>query len=149
ASKRFGSQCIVVAIDAKRTIIPPNPPLIKGGKGGFWEVYINGGRTPTGIDALSWANEVQSRGAGEILLTSMDMDGTKDGYDLELTRAMSEALEIPIIASGGAGKLEHFYDVFAIGKADAALAASIFHYGEYTIGEVKQFLAEKKIVVRM
>jgi cyclase len=96
-----------------------------------------------------WAKEVQSRGAGEILLTSMDMDGTKDGYDLELTRAMSEALEIPIIASGGAGKLEHFYDVFAIGKADAALAASIFHYGEYTIGEVKQFLADKKIPVRI
>ena len=146
ASKRFGSQCIVVAIDVKRAIIPPNPPLIKGG---FWEVYINGGRTTTGLDALTWAKEVQSRGAGEILLTSMDRDGTKDGFDLELTRAMSEALEIPIIASGGAGTLEHFYDVFADGKADAALAASIFHYGEYTIGEVKQFLANKKIPVRI
>ncbi len=146
ASKRFGSQCIVVAIDAKRNL----SLRAEGEAIPFkWDVYINGGRTPTGLDALTWAREVQKRGAGEILLTSMDMDGTKDGYDLELTRAMSEALEIPIIASGGAGKLKHFYDVFAIGKADAALAASIFHYGEYTIGEVKQFLADKKIVVRI
>ncbi len=146
ASKRFGSQCIVVAIDAKRNL----SLRAEGEAISFkWDVYINGGRTPTGLDALAWAKEVQSRGAGEILLTSMDMDGTKDGYDLELTRAMSEALEIPIIASGGAGKLEHFYDVFAVGKADAALAASIFHYGEYTIGEVKQFLANKKIAVRL
>jgi imidazole glycerol-phosphate synthase subunit HisF len=158
ASKRFGSQCIVVAIDAKRIksaelrgesqkkqnseLSTPNSQL-------GWDVYINGGRTPTGLDALEWAKEVQSRGAGEILLTSMDRDGTKDGFDLELTRAMSEALEIPIIASGGAGTLEHFYDVFADGKADAALAASIFHYGEYTIGEGKQYLADKKIPVRM
>lgn len=165
ASKRFGSQCIVVAIDAKRVKsaelrvesqkkqnsgrVPLNSQLPTPNAQLRWEVYINGGRTPTGLDALVWAKEVQSRGAGEILLTSMDRDGTKDGYDLELTMAMSEALEIPIIASGGAGKLEHFYDVFAVGKADAALAASIFHYGEYTIREVKQFLANKKIAVRL
>jgi cyclase len=146
ASKRFGSQCIVIAIDARRV---RNQESVVESQASKWEVFINGGRTPTGLDALTWAREVQSRGAGEILLTSMDRDGTKDGFDLELTRAMSEALEIPIIASGGAGGLEHFYDVFTDGKADAALAASIFHFKEFTIGEVKQFLADKKIPIRI
>ncbi|MFQ5963212.1 MAG: imidazole glycerol phosphate synthase subunit HisF [Candidatus Scalinduaceae bacterium] len=135
ASKRFGNQCIVVAIDAKREV-------------DGWEVFINGGRTPTGKDAVEWAREVESRGAGEILLTSMDCDGTKDGYDLELTRQISDNLEIPIIASGGAGKLKHFYDVFTTGKADAALAASIFHFKEFDIATVKDFLANKGIIVR-
>ena len=141
ASRRFGSQCIVVAIDAKKV------------KGKFdpvkWEVYINGGRTPTGLDAVEWAKEVESRGAGEILLTSMDCDGTKDGFDIELNRAISEAVNIPIIASGGAGKLEHFYDVFTRGKVDAALAASIFHYREITIREVKEYLITKGINIRI
>ncbi|MGR3292882.1 MAG: imidazole glycerol phosphate synthase subunit HisF [Candidatus Scalindua sp.] len=135
ASKRFGSQCIVVAIDAKR-------------EGDGWGVFINGGRTPTGKDVIQWAKEVESRGAGEILLTSMDCDGTKDGFDLELTRSISESLEIPVIASGGAGNLDHFFDVFTIGKADAALAASIFHFKEYEISAVKNFLADKGIIVR-
>ncbi len=135
ASSRFGNQCIVVAIDAKR-------------EGDGWGVFINGGRTPTGKDAIEWAREVESRGAGEILLTSMDCDGTKNGYDLELTRSISESLEIPVIASGGAGKLEHFYDVFTTGKADAALAASIFHFKEYEVSEVKDYLADKGITVR-
>lgn len=135
ASKRFGSQCIVVAIDAKR-------------EGDGWGVFINGGRVPTGKDVIQWAKEVESRGAGEILLTSMDCDGTKDGFDLELTRSISESLEIPVIASGGAGNLDHFFDVFTIGKADAALAASIFHFKEYEIAAVKNFLADKGIIVR-
>jgi len=135
ASKRFGSQCIVVAIDAKR-------------EGDGWGVFINGGRTPTGKDVIEWAKEVESRGAGEILLTSMDCDGTKDGFDLELTRTISESLEIPVIASGGAGNLDHFFDVFTKGKADAALAASIFHFKEYEIATVKNFLADKGIIVR-
>ncbi len=135
ASKRFGSQCIVVALDAKR-------------EGNGWGVFINGGRTPTGKDVIQWAREVESRGAGEILLTSMDCDGTKDGFDLELTRTISESLEIPVIASGGAGNLDHFFDVFTKGKADAALAASIFHFKEYEIATVKNFLADKGIIVR-
>jgi cyclase len=135
ASKRFGSQCIVVAIDAKR-------------EGDGWGVFINGGRVPTGKDAIEWAKEVESRGAGEILLTSMDCDGTKNGFDLELTRSISESLEIPVIASGGAGNLDHFFDVFTTGKADAALAASIFHFKEYEIATVKNFLADKGIIVR-
>ncbi|MBM4086652.1 MAG: imidazole glycerol phosphate synthase subunit HisF [Planctomycetes bacterium] len=138
SSKRFGSQCIVVAIDAKRAAQP-----------GQWEVFTHGGRTPTGRDALKWAAEAEERGAGEILLTSMDCDGTKNGYDIELTRAVSERLEIPVIASGGAGNLLHIYDVFAAGKADAALAASIFHYGEYTIQETKRFLKQKGVEVRL
>ena len=137
ASRRYGSQCIVVAIDAKR---------VNGTS--RWEIYLNGGRTPTGKDALAWAREAEKRGAGEILLTSMDCDGTKDGYDYELTRGVSEATNIPIIASGGAGILEHFYDVFTIGAADAALAASVFHYKEYSIGDVKQFLKSKGIAMR-
>lgn len=140
ASRRFGRQCIVVAIDAKR--VKNTPDTLK------WEVYINGGRTPTGLDVVMWAKEVELGGAGEILITSMDCDGTKDGFDIELNRALSEALDIPIIASGGAGKLEHFYDVFTRGKADAALAASIFHYKEITIQEVKEFLTQKGINMR-
>lgn len=140
SARRFGSQCIVVAIDAKR---------VKGNNDKTqWEVFIHGGRTQTGLDVIQWAREVESRGAGEILLTSMDCDGTKDGYDVELNRTVSESLGIPIIASGGAGKLEHFYDVFTRGKADAALAASIFHYREITIREVKEYLKKKGILIR-
>ena len=138
AARRYGSQCIVIAIDAKR---------VDGTS--RWEIYLNGGRTPTGKDALAWAREAEKRGAGEILLTSMDCDGTKDGYDNELTRGVSEVTNIPIIASGGAGTLEHFYDVFTTGAADAALAASVFHYKEYSIHDVKQFLKSKGIVTRM
>jgi len=137
SAKRFGSQCIVVAIDAKRR------------KNGGWEVYIHGGRTPTGKDAVEWAREVVDRGAGEILLTSMDRDGTKKGYDIELTRAVSEAVSVPIIASGGAGKPEHFYEAFTVGKADACLAASIFHYKEIEIEELKMYLKERGICVRL
>jgi cyclase len=131
AARKFGSQCIVVAIDAKH-----------------WQVYINGGRTPTGIDAVKWAKKVESLGAGEILLTSMDADGTKNGYDIELTRKISESVNIPVIASGGCGSLEDFYEVLTKGKADAALAASVFHYKEFTIGQVKDYLKEKGLVVR-
>ncbi|MBN2333327.1 MAG: imidazole glycerol phosphate synthase subunit HisF [Deltaproteobacteria bacterium] len=136
ASRRFGSQCIVVAIDAKARSI------------GGWEVYIYGGRTPTGIDAVEWARKMESYGAGEILLTSMDRDGTKDGYDLSLTKTIVDAVDIPVIASGGVGTLEHLYDGFAKANASAALAASIFHYREYTIGEAKSFLHERHIRVR-
>ncbi len=137
AAVRFGSSTIVVAIDAKK--VAENK----------WEVYINGGRTPTGIDAIQWAKTVGDLGAGEILLTSMDRDGTKSGYDVELTRAISENVKIPVIASGGAGKKEHFYEVFQEGKADAALAASLFHFKELTIGELKEFLKQKNINVRI
>jgi cyclase len=136
ASKRFGSQCIVIAIDAKR-------------RGEGWEVYTHGGRVPTGIDAVLWATEVEERGAGEILLTSMDRDGTKDGYDIELTRTISERVGIPVIASGGVGTLEHLYEGLSSGKASAVLAASIFHYREYTITQVKSFLKEKGVTVRL
>jgi len=135
ASKRFGSQCIVVAIDAKKT-------------GDSWHVFINGGRIDTGLDALAWSKEVQRRGAGEILLTSMDCDGVKNGYDIELTGKMSKLLDIPIIASGGAGKMEHIKDAFLNG-ADAALAASIFHYKEIEIMELKRYLREEGIPVRI
>jgi len=135
ASKRFGSQCIVVAIDAKKT-------------GDSWHVFINGGRIDTGLDALAWSKEVQKRGAGEILLTSMDCDGVKNGYDIELTAKMSKLLDIPIIASGGAGKMEHIRDAFLNG-ADAALAASIFHYKEIEIMELKRYLKEEGIPVRV
>ncbi|MEK7867885.1 MAG: imidazole glycerol phosphate synthase subunit HisF [Candidatus Omnitrophota bacterium] len=137
ASEKFGSQCIVVAIDAKRS------------SKDRWEVYVHGGRTPTGIDAIKWGKIVQKMGAGEILLTSMDMDGTKNGYDIELTRKFSESLNIPIIASGGAGNLEHIYEAFTKGKADAALAASIFHYKEYSIKEVKEYLKKRNVRVRI
>lgn len=137
SSKIFGSQCIVVAIDAKKT----GPE--------HWEVYTHGGRKPTGLDAVEWAMEVQKLGAGEILLTSMDKDGTKDGYDIELTGSVVSAVNIPVIASGGAGCLEHLRDVFIQADADAALAASIFHYGEYTIREAKNYLKSQGINVRI
>lgn len=133
----FGSQCMVTAIDAKR--VAP----------GRWEVYTYGGRRPTGLDAIQWARKAEEMGAGEILLTSMDYDGSKNGYDLELTRGVSETVNIPVIASGGAGDAEHIYRAFVDGKADAALAASIFHYGEYTVGEVKEYLKAKGIPVRV
>ena len=137
AAYKFGSQCVVAAIDAKR----------RGD--GTWEVYVNGGRKPVGLDAVKWAVECEKRGAGEILLTSMDEDGQKKGYDLELTRAVSERVGIPVIASGGAGALEHFYDAFTVGKADAVLAASLFHFGEIPIPELKKYLTEQNIPVRM
>lgn len=133
---RFGSQCIVVAIDARWN-------------GTSYEVYVSGGRTPTGRDALEWAREVESRGAGEILLTSMDRDGTQDGYALDLTRAISDAVTIPVIASGGAGKLEHFRDALTEGGADAALAASLFHFRQLSVGQVKTYLHEQGIPVRL
>jgi len=138
ASDRFGSQCIVVAIDAKRNA-----------EKNQWDVYINGGRTPTDKEAVAWAKQVEELGAGEILLTSMDCDGTKDGYDIPLTKAICDAVNIPVIASGGAGKLEHFTEVFTETTADAALAASIFHYGEIPIGNVKQYLNENSVKVRL
>jgi len=136
AAERFGSQCIVVAIDAKRTKKS-------------WEVYIYGGRTPTGIDALRWAKKVESLGAGEILLTSMDRDGTEKGYDIELTRAVADLVNIPVIASGGAGTLEHLYEVFSQTGASAALAASIFHYRKYSVLEVKRYLKKMGVAVRI
>ena len=136
AAYKFGSQCVVCAIDAKRR------------EQGGWEVYLNGGRLPTGIDAVTWAQEAVSRGAGEILLTSMDCDGKKTGYDLELTRAVSERVGVPVIASGGAGALEHFYDALTVGKADAVLAASLFHFNEIPIETLKAYLSERGIPVR-
>jgi cyclase len=139
AARRFGSQCIVVNIDPKR--VPRN-----GGR--VFEVHINGGRVPTGLEAVPWAREVERLGAGEIVLTSMDADGTKDGYDLEITAAVSEAVGVPVVASGGAGRPEHLADAITMGKADAALAASIFHFGEYTIEETKRVMAERGIAVR-
>ena len=136
-AKLFGNQCIVLAVDAKRC-----------GEN-KWEVYINGGRTPTGLDVLEWVRKGANLGAGEILLTSMDADGTKDGYDIPLTRAVSEAVNVPVIASGGAGELHHFYDVLTEGKADAVLAASVFHYKKFTIKEVKEYLRNKGVEVRL
>lgn len=136
AAYKFGSQCVVCAIDAKR-------------RGDSWEVYLNGGRIPTGIDALEWAKEAENRGAGEILLTSMDCDGQKNGYDNELTRAVSERVGIPVIASGGAGALEHFYDAFTDGCADAVLAASLFHFNEISIPELKVYLSGRGVPVRL
>lgn len=133
---RFGSQCIVVAIDAKQ-------------KGGSWEVYIHGGRTPTGLDVLDWAKKAEEMGAGEFMLTSMDRDGTKDGYDLRLTRTVSQLVNIPVIASGGVGTLEHVYQGLTEGLADAVLAASIFHYNEFTVGDVKAYLRERGVSVRL
>jgi imidazole glycerol-phosphate synthase subunit HisF len=135
-AKAFGDQCIVVAIDAKRD------------ENGKWGVYTHGGRKPVGLDAVAWATEVYNRGAGEILLTSMDADGTKDGYDIELTAAVSQAVGIPVIASGGAGNLQHMVDVLEEGKADAVLAASIFHFGQHSVREAKEYFAEKGIPVR-
>ncbi len=144
ASRVFGSQCIVVAIDAKRRVT-----FSYSSKARRWEVYINGGRIPTGIDAVRWAKRVEKLGAGEILLTSMDYDGTKDGYDIELTRTISSAVNIPVIASGGAGKLSHFYEVFKKTKATAALAASVFHYRQFSVGQIKRYLKRRKIEVRI
>ena len=141
-AEKFGAQCIVVAIDAKRV------KRTEAGSANKWEVYLHGGRTPTGIDAVEWAQRAAYLGAGEILLTSMDCDGHKDGYDLELTAAVAEAVNIPVIASGGAGKLEHLYDALTVGKASAVLAASIFHFGEFTIGEAKQYLRDRGILMR-
>lgn len=165
SSNVFGSQCIVVAIDAKKTEDRKQKEEGRGENAkkknclssdlcsltsdSNWEVYIHGGRTPTGLDVIEWAKKAESLGAGEILLTSMDFDGTKDGYDLALTKQVSAAVKIPVIASGGAGKLNHFTDVFTKTKATAALAASIFHYRQYRIGEVKQYLNRKGVKVRI
>lgn len=135
-AEKFGSQCVVLAIDARKTGEDK------------WEVFVNGGRTPTGIDCIEWAKKGVALGAGEILLTSMDADGTKDGYDIPLTRAVSEAVNVPVIASGGAGKLEHFYDVLTLGKADAVLVASVFHYGQFTVRQVKEYLKSRGVEVR-
>ncbi|MBI5970767.1 MAG: imidazole glycerol phosphate synthase subunit HisF [Deltaproteobacteria bacterium] len=138
ASERFGSQCIVVAIDAKKK---PSAPA-------QWEVFTHGGRKARGLDVVEWAKKAESLGAGEILLTSMDRDGTKDGYDIGLTRAVAKAVSIPVIASGGAGPLEHIYDAFVSGKADAALAASIFHFGVFTIPQTKEYLLKRGVAIR-
>ena len=152
-ARRFGSQCVVIAIDAKR--VGPAGDTNAATEAGFqsgmlrWEAYVNGGRTPTGLDAVAWAARAVSLGAGEILLTSMDRDGTKDGYDLELTRAVAAAVNVPVIASGGAGTLDHLVEVVKTGGADAVLAASIFHYGEYRIREAKEHLAAHGIPVRL
>jgi imidazole glycerol-phosphate synthase subunit HisF len=137
AAAFYGCQCIVVAIDARRN------------ERGGWTVYTHGGREPTALDAIHWAKEVVNRGAGEILLTSMDADGTKDGYDLELTRSVAEAVSVPVIASGGAGTLAHFAEALTIGKADAVLAASLFHFGTFTIRQVKEYLRDQGIDVRL
>ena len=166
AARRFGSQCIVVNIDPKRvaankfkvqsskfnaeepaTLNSPRPTPQP--QATIFEVHINGGRVPTGLEAVAWARRVEELGAGEIVLTSMDCDGTKDGYDLEITRAVSEAVSIPVVASGGAGRPEHLADAILIGKADAALAASIFHFGEYTVAETKRIMAGRGIPVRL
>ena len=138
AAEKFGSQCVVVAIDAKR-----REPF------DGWNIYLNGGRVDTGIDAIEWAKKAESLGAGEILLTSMDCDGTKAGFDIELTRAVSDVVGIPVIASGGAGNMEHFYDALTYGKADAALAASLFHFKELEINEVKAYLRDRDVSVRL
>lgn len=140
AAERFGSQCIVVNMDPRR--------VIRDGKE-FWEVHIHGGRTPTGIEVVEWAQRVEELGAGEIVVTSMDKDGTKDGYDLPITRAVSQAVSIPVVASGGAGRPEHLIDAILLAKADAVLAASIFHFGEYSIAQTKRMMAERGIPVRL
>ncbi len=136
-AEKFGRQCMVLAVDARRS-----------GENS-WEVYINGGRTKTGLDVLDWIKRGVALGAGEILLTSMDADGTKDGYDIALTRAVSEMVDVPVIASGGAGSLEHFYEVLTAGRADAVLAASVFHYGQFTVREVKEYLRSRGVEVRL
>jgi cyclase len=141
ASARFGAQCIVVAIDARRRA-PDDPSA-------GWEVYTHGGRMPTGLDAVEWARRAAALGAGEILLTSMDRDGTRAGFDLELTRAVADAVPVPVIASGGVGNLQHLADGIVLGRADAVLAASIFHYGEYTVRQAKQFMAAQGITMRL
>jgi len=140
AAETFGSQCVVLAIDARRR------NANDAAKG--WEVFTHGGRKRVGLDAIEWANRAEALGAGEILLTSMDRDGTRDGYDLDLTRAISSSVRIPVIASGGAGKLEHFFEALTVGGASAVLAASLFHFGEYKIGDVKKYLRERGVVVR-
>jgi len=137
-AQHFGSQCVVLAIDAKRR-----------SEASGWEVFLHGGRTPTGLDAIEWARRGAELGAGEILLTSMDKDGTRDGYDLELTRAISEGVSVPVIASGGVGTLEHLYEGVTAGKADAALAASIFHFGDYSIAQAKEYLAGRGVAIRL
>ena len=137
-AKHFGSQCVVLAVDAKR----------RGDAQLSWEVYVNGGRKPTGLDCIEWVKRAVALGAGEILLTSMDADGTKDGYDIELTRTVAESVNVPVIASGGAGELSHFYDVLTAGKADAVLAASVFHYGKFTVRRVKEYLRSRGVEVR-
>jgi cyclase len=141
AAERFGSQCIVVAIDAKKVSAPDEP--------GRWEIFTHGGRKPTGLDAIEWAQKMEALGAGEILLTSMDQDGVKNGYDLGLTRGVSEAVNIPVIASGGVGNLDHLVDGCIEGKADAVLAASIFHFNEYSVPEAKAYMRERGIEVRL
>ena len=141
ASRRYGAQCIVVAIDARRRL--------KDDFTGGWEVYTHGGRTPTGIDAIDWARRVTALGAGEILLTSMDRDGTRQGFDLELTRAVVDAVPVPVIASGGVGTLQHLVDGVTLAGADAVLAASIFHYGEYTVQQAKEYLAAHGVPMRL
>ena len=140
ACDRFGNPCIVVAIDARQRKDPSNPG---------WDVYVRGGRENTGIDAILWAKEVEQRGAGELLVTSMDADGTKAGYDLELTRTIAEQVEIPVIASGGAGNCAHIHEALTTGKAEAALLASLLHYGELTVSEIKNYLAEHQVPVRL
>jgi cyclase len=153
SSEIFGSQCIVVAIDAKRVYVKENVPdrtVVDTPKGKcWWEVYVEGGRVPTGIDAMAWAAKVKELGAGELLPTSMDCDGVQTGYDLELTRTLSKITKLPIIASGGAGNLEHIYEVLTAGDADAALAASIFHRSQYSVGEVKRYLADRGVTMRL
>lgn len=149
AAERFGSQCIVVNIDPKRVYRSAESGDPAAPQQEFWEVHIHGGRTPTGLEAVSWARRIESLGAGEIVLTSMDCDGTCDGYDLEITAAVSSAVGIPVVASGGAGSPQHLADAIQLGKADAALAASIFHFGQYTIGETKRLMAKRGIPVRL
>jgi len=146
-AKRFGSQCIVVAIDARKRDMKTMKRHDTDNTS-KWEVFSHGGSRPTGLDAVAWAREMESRGAGEILLTSMDADGHQNGFELELTAAISGTLNIPVIASGGGGTFEHFRDAFTIGKADAVLAASVFHYGKYTVSQVKDYLSENNIPVR-
>jgi cyclase len=140
ASDRFGNQCMVVAIDARKRVDPKFPG---------WDVYVRGGRENTGLDALEWAQEVEKRGAGEILVTSMDADGTQAGYDLELTRAIAQAVQIPVVASGGAGTCEHIYAALTKGKAEAALLASLLHYGQLTVAQIKNYLRDRSVPVRM
>ena len=147
AAERFGTQCIVVAVDAKRC--PASKQEMDGGAAGKWEIFTHGGRRPTGLCAVAWAQRMASYGAGEILLTSMDRDGTQIGYDLELTSAVAEAVSIPVIASGGAGTLDHLYDGLAVGHADAVLAASMFHYRTYTIRQAKEYLERRAVPVRL
>ena len=154
SSDIFGSQCIVTAIDCRSNTNVEDPRAVnvitnKSGIPAWYEVVIYGGRTPTGIDAIEWARRVEELGSGEIMLTSMDTDGTKDGYDISITKAISHAVHVPVIASGGAGNIEHMYEAFTRADADAALAASIFHFGEYTIGQAKEYLREKGLPVRI